>query len=135
MYIIFGCCKRAAPLPLTKKILHSVISKCLIYSGPFSALTLVFLGGGYRPANGFSPIAPKHKTKGPRASKQFLLHPFSVILMKTWGYGKPSEFEGTGVGGWLPPENILSRHFEKYLHDMDLTLTEHVRNTISLLYK
>ena len=24
---------------------------------------------------------------------------------------------------------------KKYLHDMDLTLTEHVRNTISLLYK
>ena len=40
-----------------------------------------------------------------------------------------------GTGGWLPPENILSRHFEKYLHDMDLKLTEHVRNTISLLYK
>ena len=40
------------------------------------------------------------------------------------------------VGGrWLPPENILSCHFEKYLHDMDVKLTEHVRNTISLLYK
>ena len=23
------------------------------------------------------------------------------------------------VRGWLPPENILSRHFERYLHDMD----------------
>ena len=34
-------------------------------------------------------------------------------------------------GGWLPPENILSRHFETYLHDMDLKLIEHVRNTIS----
>ena len=33
------------------------------------------------------------------------------------------------------PENILSHHFEKYLYDMDLKLTEHVRNTISLLYK
>ena len=59
-----------------------MISKCLIYSGPFSALTLVFLGGGYQPPNGLSPIAPKHKTKGPRAFKQFLLHHFSVILMK-----------------------------------------------------
>ena len=39
------------------------------------------------------------------------------------------------VRGWLPPENILSRHFEKYLQDMDLKLTEHVKNTISLLYK
>ena len=38
-------------------------------------------------------------------------------------------------GRWLPPENILSCHFEKYLHDMDLKLKEHVRNTISLLYK
>ena len=34
----------------------------------------------------------------------------------------------------MPPENILVRHFEKYLHDMDLKPTEHVRNTISLLY-
>ena len=39
------------------------------------------------------------------------------------------------VRGWLPPENILSHHFEKYLHDMNLKLTEHVRNTISFLYK
>ena len=31
------------------------------------------------------------------------------------------------VRGWLPPENILSRHFEKYLHDMDLKLTEHIK--------
>ena len=38
-------------------------------------------------------------------------------------------------GEWLPPENILSSHFEKYLHDMDLKLTEYGRNTISLLYK
>ena len=35
----------------------------------------------------------------------------------------------------MPPENILSRHFEKYLHDMDLKLTKHIRNTIALLYK
>ena len=48
------------------------------------------------------------------------------------GQGKPSKCKGRG---WLPTENILSRHFEKYLHDMDLKLTEHVRNTISLLYK
>ena len=39
------------------------------------------------------------------------------------------------VGGWLPPANILSHHYEKYLHDMDLKLTKHVRKTISLLYK
>ena len=38
-------------------------------------------------------------------------------------------------GGWLPPQNILSRHFEKYLHGMVLKLSGHVRNTISLLYK
>ena len=38
------------------------------------------------------------------------------------------------VGGWLPPQNILSRHFEKYLHGMVLKLSGHVRNTISLLY-
>ena len=39
------------------------------------------------------------------------------------------------VGGWLPPQNILSRHFEKYLHGMVLKLSVHVRNTVSLLYK
>ena len=37
--------------------------------------------------------------------------------------------------GWLPPQNNLSRHFQKYLHGMVLKLSEHVRNTISLLYK
>ena len=41
--------------------------------------------------------------------------------------GKPSKSEGTG--------GVLSRQFEKYLHNMYLKLTEHVRNTISLLYK
>ena len=35
----------------------------------------------------------------------------------------------------VPPKNNLSHHFDKYLHDMDLKLTEHVRNTITLLYK
>ena len=40
-----------------------------------------------------------------------------------------------GKRGWLPPQNILSRHFEKYLHGMVLKLSGHVRNTISLLYK
>ena len=45
----------------------------------------------------------------------------------TRGKGKPSKSEGTG---WLPLWK------KKYLHDMDLKLTEHVRNTISLeLYK
>ena len=34
----------------------------------------------------------------------------------------------------MPPQNILSRHFEKYLHGMVLKLSGHVRNTISLLY-
>ena len=50
------------------------------------------------------------------------------------GLGKPWK-SGGGGGGWLPPQNILSRHFEKYLHGIVLKLTEHVRNTISLLYK
>ena len=35
----------------------------------------------------------------------------------------------------MPPQNILSRHFEKYLHGMVLKLSGHVRNTISLLCK
>ena len=43
--------------------------------------------------------------------------------------------QSSKVGGWLPPQNILSRHFEKYLHGMVLKLSGHVRNTISLLYK
>ena len=37
--------------------------------------------------------------------------------------------------GWLPPEKIFSRHFEKYLLAMQLKLTEYVRITISHLYK
>ena len=40
-----------------------------------------------------------------------------------------------GYGWWLTSENILRRHFEKYVHDIDLKLTEHVNNTISLLCK
>ena len=40
-----------------------------------------------------------------------------------------------GYGGWLPPESVLSRHLEKYLHDMDLKLSEHVRHTIFLFYR
>ena len=42
-----------------------------------------------------------------------------------------SKLEGEG---WLPPQNILSRHFEKYLLGMVLKLSGHVRITISLLY-
>ena len=34
----------------------------------------------------------------------------------------------------MPPQDILSRHFEKYLRGMVLKLSGHVRNTISLLY-
>ena len=50
-----------------------------------------------------------------------------------WRKGEPSKFEGKG--GWLPPQNILSCHFDKYLHGMVLKLSGHVRNTVSLLYK
>ena len=50
----------------------------------------------------------------------------------TQGKGKPSK---SAVTRWLLTENILCRHFEKYIHDMDLKLTEHVRSTISLLFK
>ena len=39
------------------------------------------------------------------------------------GGSKPSKSDGRGV---VPPGNILSRHFEKYIYH---------RNTISLLYK
>ena len=42
--------------------------------------------------------------------------------------------QSSKVRGWLPPQNILSRHFEKYLHGMVLKLSGHVKNTISLLY-
>ena len=38
-------------------------------------------------------------------------------------------------GVWLPIQNILSRHFEKYMHGMVLKFSGHIRNTISLLYK
>ena len=43
--------------------------------------------------------------------------------------------QSSKVRGWLPPQNILSHHFEKYLHGMVLKLSGHVRNTISLLHK
>ena len=43
--------------------------------------------------------------------------------------------QSSKVGRWLPSQNILSRHFEKYLHGMVLKLSGHVRNTISLLHK
>ena len=43
--------------------------------------------------------------------------------------------QSSKVGGWLPPQNILSCHFEKYLHGMVLKLSGHVRNTISLLIR
>ena len=45
-----------------------------------------------------------------------------------------SKVSGGGSRGVEPPQNILSRHFEKYLHGMVLKLSGHVRNTISLLY-
>ena len=41
------------------------------------------------------------------------------------GWGKPSKIAGKGGG----------RHFDKYLHAMQLKLTEYVIITISLLYK
>ena len=43
--------------------------------------------------------------------------------------------QSSKVGGWLSPQNIVSRHFEKLLHGLVLRLSGHVRNTISLLYK
>ena len=43
--------------------------------------------------------------------------------------------QSSKVGMWLPPQNILGRHFEKYMHGMVLKLSGHVKNTISLLYK
>ena len=49
--------------------------------------------------------------------------------MKKWGI-TPNMEVGQAIkvwkyvcrGGFLPPENILSHHFEKYLYDMDLKL-------------
>ena len=40
--------------------------------------------------------------------------------------------QSSKVGRCLPPKNILSRHFEKYVHGMVLKLSGHVRNTIFL---
>ena len=97
-------------------------------------------GGDYYPSNGLSPIAPKRKTKWPGYLSNLV-----YILCGHFGEKNirvPSNMGGGGrvsrqsprVRGWLSPENILSRHFEKYLHDMDLKFTEQVRNAISLLY-
>ena len=102
-------------------------------------LTLVFLRGWLPPPNGLSPIAPKRKQSDPGHLSNLF-----YILCGHFDEKNPGSPPNTGgrvsrqsprVRGWLPPETILSRHFEKYLHDMDLKLTEHVRNTISLLYK
>ena len=38
---------------------------------------------------------------------------------------------GTGEGGWLPPEKIKSRHFEKFIDCMVLKLTVYIRSVIS----
>ena len=38
-------------------------------------------------------------------------------------------------GGWLPLQKILSRHFEKYLHAMELIFTAYFRSTISPFYE
>ena len=96
-----------------------------------------------RPTKGggvLSPAAQKRKRKWPRASRTSLLHPLRSFWWKKPG-GTPEDGgrvsrQSSKVrgGGWLPPQNILSRHFEKYLHGMVLKLSGHVRNTISLLY-
>ena len=96
-------------------------------------------GGCYHPPYSLSPAAQKCKRKWPRASRTSLLHP----LRSFWWKKKPGCPPKMGVGwvvkvrrqgGWLPPQNILSRHFEKHLHGMVLKLSGHVRNTIFLLY-
>ena len=35
----------------------------------------------------------------------------------------------------MPPDNILSGHFEKYVHDMDLKAVEHIIIIIIILIK
>ena len=82
--------------------------------------------------------AQKRKRKWPRASRTSVLHPLRSFWWKKLGYPtKMGEGWAVKVRRWgcLPPQNILSHHFEKYLHGMVLKLSGHVRNTISLLYK
>ena len=106
--------------------------------GCSTPLTLVLPRGWLPPPYGLSPAAQKRKRKWPRASRTSLLHPLRSFWWKPGGTpydgGRVSR-QTSKVGGWLPPQNILSRHFEKYLHGMVLKLSGHVRNTISLLYK
>ena len=90
-------------------------------------------GGG----NGLSPIAQKRNAKqSDPGHLGNLFTSFAVSLMKKiWGnpltWGRVSRQSPRVRGGSLPNENILSRHFEKkYMHDLDLKLTKHVRNTI-----
>ena len=95
-------------------------------------------GGGYHPLDGLSPAAQIRKRKWPRASRTSLLNPLRSFWWKNPGYpwdrGRVSH-QSSKVGGWLPLQNILSCHFEKYLHGMVLKLSGLVRNIISLLYK
>ena len=94
-------------------------------------------GGGYYPPIGLSQIAPKRKTKWPRASIKVIS--FTSLRLFGKNIGLPPNTGGRGshqsprLRVWLSPENILSRPFEKYLHDIDLKFTEHVRNAIFLL--
>ena len=99
-------------------------------------------GGGYHPLT----VSPRLHQNAKQRDPGHLSYLFYILCGHfdeknirgcpiTWGYDTPmvSRQSSRVRGGWLPLENILSRHFEKYLHDMDLTLTEHVRHTISLL--
>ena len=91
------------------------------------------------PPHGLSPAAQKCKRKWPRASRTSLSHPLRSFWWKKTG-GAPLDggrvsCQSSKVEGWLPPQNILSRHFEeKNLHGMVLKLSGHVKNTISFFY-
>ena len=105
---------------------------------PMTPLLTLVLPGGWLPLPWrFVSGRKKLKRKWPRASKTSLLRPLRSFCEKSWGTpwdgGRVSR-QSSKVGGWLPPQNILSRHFEKYLHGMVLKLSGYVRNTISLLY-
>ena len=80
----------------------------------FEILTIVFLKGGPR------TVWCRLHQNAKQSDTGYLSNLFYIIC---------GHFDLKKKKKRVPPNTGESRHFEKYLHDMDLKLTEHVRNT------
>ena len=113
-----------------------------LFERNWQRVILVFLRGcNLPPPNGLPPIAPKHKTKWPG----HLSNLFHILcchfceqnsgVVPTWGIVSRQGWRVRGGGKFATWKYCKSPFWKKYLYDMDLKLTEHVKNAISLLYK